>query len=340
VNDGTYQVIDAVREVLRCTGHKARIELHLKCLPVPITGWPTTRFKETEAMTLDPLPELPLVSIVTPSYNRARFIEETILSIQRQDYPRTEHIVVDGGSSDGTLDILKKYNDYLTWISEPDRGNYDAINKGFMMAHGEILAWLNTDDTYAVPDAVSTAVRFLLDNPQVGMVYGRCNIIDEHGQFARELETQDFDLDRLIHWGLGSYICQPATFFRREVLDTVGPLDTSFPLCADRDLWIRIGQEFEVRHIPQHLANFRLHPGSLSVACVDEQVRDALRVGRRHGAARFSPQYGQYLWLRFQRTGIFSLGKRMLPSAAKQLIYALRGLLLKADYRLTSRRSR
>lgn len=283
---------------------------------------------------------LPLVSIVTPSLNRARFIEETILSIQEQDYPRIEHIVVDGGSSDGTLKILKRYDDRLRWISEPDEGMFDAINKGFRMSQGDILAWLNTDDTYVVPDAVSTAVRFLLDNPQVGMVYGHCNIMEEHGQFAGELQTQDFDLDRLIHWSLGSYICQPATFFRRAVLDTVGPLDTSFPLCADRDLWIRIGQKFEIRYIPQHLANFRLTPGSFSVAWVDEQVRDALRVGRKHGASRFSPQYGDYLWSKFQRTRIFSLGKRMLPSPAKQLIYTLRDLLLRANYRLTSRGSR
>jgi glycosyltransferase involved in cell wall biosynthesis len=293
-----------------------------------------------ENMILSPLPELPLVSIVTPSYNRARFIEETILSIRGQDYPHIEHIVVDGGSSDGTLEILKRYDDRLRWISEPDEGMFDAINQGFRMAQGDILAWLNTDDTYVVPDAVSTAVRFLLDNPQVGMVYGHCNIMDEQGQLVRELETQDFDLDCLIHWGLGSYICQPATFFQRQVLDTVGLLDTSFPLCADRDLWIRIGQKFEVRHLPQHLANFRLHPGGFSVACVDGQVRDALRVGRKHGASRFSPQYGEYLWYRFQRTSIFCWGKRVLPSPAKQLIYAVKGLLLRADHRLTSRRAR
>ena len=122
-------------------------------------------------MILSPLPKLPLVSIITPSYNRARFIEETILSIQEQSYPRIEHIVVDGGSSDGTLQILMKYGDQLSWISEPDEGMYDAINKGFRRAQGDILAWLNTDDTYVVPDAVSTALSFLIDKPQVGMVY-------------------------------------------------------------------------------------------------------------------------------------------------------------------------
>src|SRR4030042_1306962 len=119
--------------------------------------------------------EDPLVPIVPPSLNKGRFIEETILSIKNQTYPRIEHIVIDGGSTDETLDILKKYSNSLIWISEPDKGQSDAINKGWRMAKGDILGWLNADDTY-MPWAVETAVRFFAENPDVGMVYGRCNI--------------------------------------------------------------------------------------------------------------------------------------------------------------------
>lgn len=111
--------------------------------------------------------ELPLVSIVTPSYNKGCFIEETILSVKNQTYPYIEHIVMDGGSTDGTLDILRKYANNITWLSEPDEGQSDAINKGWRRAKGQILGWLNADDTY-MPWAVQTAVEFLAENPDVG----------------------------------------------------------------------------------------------------------------------------------------------------------------------------
>src|SRR4030042_2589290 len=135
--------------------------------------------------------ELPLVSIVTPSYNKARFIEETILSVKNQTYPRIEHIIIDGGSTDGTLDIIRKYSDSLTWISEPDKGQSDAINKGWKMSKGEILAYLNADDTY-MPRAVETAVKFLADNMDVGLVYGECNIINEHGKVIGKYVADEF----------------------------------------------------------------------------------------------------------------------------------------------------
>src|SRR4030042_1239734 len=133
--------------------------------------------------------EDPLVPIVPPSLNKGRFIEETILSIKNQTYPRIEHIVIDGGSTDETLDILRKYGDSLVWISEPDKGMYDASNKGITMAKGEILGWLMADDTY-MPWAVETAVRFLVENPDVVMVYGKCPFIDANGKVLREFPSE------------------------------------------------------------------------------------------------------------------------------------------------------
>ena len=123
--------------------------------------------------------ELPLVSVVTPSYNKGAFIEETILSVKNQTYPRIEHIIIDGGSTDNTIDVIKKYEGTynMHWVSEPDNGQSDAVNKGWRMARGEILGWLNSDDTY-MPWAVETAVKFLTGHPNVSVVYGNCNIIN------------------------------------------------------------------------------------------------------------------------------------------------------------------
>ena len=151
----------------------------------------------------------PLVSIVTPSYNKGSFVEETILSIKNQTYPHIEHIVMDGGSTDGTLDIMRKYSDSITWISEPDKGQSDAINKGWRMAKGEILAYLNADDTY-MPWAVETAMKFLEQNPDLDMVYGDCNIINEQGTVIDRYPSTEFDLIKLA--SSQNMIPQPTVF--------------------------------------------------------------------------------------------------------------------------------
>jgi len=202
--------------------------------------------------------DLPLVSIVTPSYNKGSFIEETILSVRNQTYPHIEHIVVDGGSTDETLAILRKYSDSLTWISEPDEGQSDAINKGWRMAKGEILAYLNADDTY-MPWAVQTAVEFFADNPDIGMVYGGCNLIDERGEVIGQYGAREFESGELL-WG-PCVIPQPAALLRRVVLDDVGYLDTSLHMVMDLDLWIRIGPKYKVLYVPRVLASFRSYPG-------------------------------------------------------------------------------
>ena len=203
-----------------------------------------------------------LVSIITPSYNKGAFIEETILSVKNQTYPHIEHIVIDGGSTDGTLDILRKYGDILTWISEPDKGQSDAINKGWRMAKGEILAYLNADDTY-MPWAVETAVSFLSERPEVDMVYGQCNLIDENGRVTGQYTREEFDLTRLMCcW---CFIPQQTVFFRQEVLEEVGYLDTNLHMAMDLDMWIRIGLKFRIKYVPRLLANFRICPGTKSV---------------------------------------------------------------------------
>lgn len=216
-----------------------------------------------------------LVSIVTPSYNKGSFIEGTILSVMNQTYPHIEHIVVDGGSTDGTVDILQKYDNVITWVSEPDKGQSDAVNKGWRRAHGQIVAYLNADDTY-MPRAVETVVNFLNDNPDVGMVYGECNIIDECGEIIGKYPAEEFDMGKMLC--ARCVVPQPAAFIRREVLDDVGYLDTGLDMAMDYDLWIRIGLKFKVAFILQVLASFRLYPSGKSLSQTHQFWPDVLAI--------------------------------------------------------------
>ena len=220
----------------------------------------------------------PLVSIVTPSYNQGRYIEETIQSILNQDYPNLEYIVVDGGSSDNTVEILKKYEGHLTWISEKDRGQADAINKGFHMAKGEIVAWLNSDDTY-LPGAVQPSVRYLEAHPEVGMLYGEGYHIDEDGEFIERYYTEPFDYQRLSEI---CFICQPTVFLRTEVIRTVGPLDITLDYCMDYEYWMRIAKRFRIGYLEKYLANSRLHLDTKTLSKRVEVHQETLQVVKRH----------------------------------------------------------
>jgi glycosyltransferase involved in cell wall biosynthesis len=229
---------------------------------------------------------LPLVSVITPSFNQARFLEETIKSVLAQDYPRIEYIIVDGGSTDRSLEIIKGYAEHLAWwVSEPDRGQTDAINKGFNRANGEILAWLNSDDTY-LEGAISQAVAFLSNNSDVGMVYGDANLIDEQGEIIGRFPAKQTDLRRLMRGYV--HIPQQASFFRSDLWDKVGPLDPTFFFAMDYDLWVRLAKIAPIRYYPRLWANFRLHGGAKSVAADDRCWPEMVRVHRREGGSWLS----------------------------------------------------
>ena len=211
----------------------------------------------------------PLVSIVTPSLNQGPFIDQTIRSVLDQDYPRIEYIVVDGGSTDGTLAILEKYKNRLTYTSEPDAGQSDAVNKGWHRAKGEILAYLNSDDTYC-PGAVRRTVEAFQRFPDAGVVYGDCYGIDESGGIIRRLRLPDVDLPKLLCFTI---IHQPAVFIRRTVTDAVGLLDPRLEGLMDHDLWLRAAFRFRFHHIREFLACCREHPRS-------KNARLGVRFGR------------------------------------------------------------
>lgn len=220
----------------------------------------------------------PLVTVVTPSFNQADFIERTIQSVLSQDYSPIEYIVMDGGSTDGTLEILKKYEGRLTWFSEKDRGQADAVNKGWSRAKGSILGWLNSDDTYA-PGAIRKVVDFMARHPDAGMVYGDACYIDAEDGLIEPYFTEPFSLDRLAE---NCFICQPAAFLRADVFRTVGPLDISLNFALDYEYWIRIAKSFPVRKMDDPLANSRLHGACKSVSQRRQTHGEAIAVVRKY----------------------------------------------------------
>lgn len=231
----------------------------------------------------------PLVSIVTPSYNQAQFLEETIQSVLAQEYPSIEYILVDGGSTDGSLEIIQRYEErFEWWISEPDKGQTDAINKGFLRAHGEILAWLNSDDSY-VPGAIAEAVEFLQTHPQVGMVYGDANLVDVQGKVIGQFPARQTNYARLRRGYV--HIPQQATFFRANLWKRVGPLDPTFYFAMDYDLWVRLARVSLLHYHPRLWANFRLHGSGKSVISDDRCWPEMARVHLRDGGSRFSRLY-------------------------------------------------
>ena len=234
----------------------------------------------------------PLVSIVTPSFNQARYIEATIQSVLSQDYPRLEYLIVDGGSTDGTVEIIKQYEGRLAWwVSEKDQGQTDAINKGFGRAQGQILAWLNSDDTYE-PGTVSAAVKYLLDHPDVGMVYGDCNFINDDGRVIGKFGSAQTDY-RLLRRGY-VHIPQQTMFFRAEWWKHLGPLDPSFYFAMDYDLWTRLAAHTELKYVPQTWANFRLHTTGKTIVADDRCWPEMIRVHYRDGGSFFSVIVAKY----------------------------------------------
>ncbi len=225
----------------------------------------------------------PLVSIVTPSFNQARFLESTILSVVNQDYPNLEYIVVDGGSNDGSVEIIRHYSNRLAWwVSEKDRGQTEAINKGFSHAKGDILAWLNSDDVFE-PHAIREAVEFLQKRPEIGMVYGDANFIDEAGKVIGRFPAAQTDLKRLRRGYV--HIPQQSSFWRADLWRKVGPLDPKFYFAMDYDLWVRLAALAPLAYTRRVWAGFRLHSQGKTILADDRCWPEMLKVHFRDGGS-------------------------------------------------------
>ena len=216
-----------------------------------------------------------LVSIITPSFNQSAYLEQTILSVLDQDYPRIEYIVVDGASTDKSVDIIRKYQNRLTyWVSEKDNGQADAINKGFARAAGEVIAWLNSDDYY-LAGTVGAAVKIFEEHPDVVLVYGNMLAVDEHGKTFNTLNYKQLTLEDLLCFQI---IGQPAVFMRRSALQKTGGLDPTLHFLLDHHLWIRLAQQGKILHVPQTWAAARYHAEAKNRAKAAEFGRDAFRI--------------------------------------------------------------
>lgn len=224
-----------------------------------------------------------LVSIVTPSLNQARFLREAIESVRAQTHSSVEHIVVDGGSTDGTLGVLAEYGD-VRWVSEPDHGQSHALNKGFAMAQGDVFGWLNADDAYE-PHAVAEALAALND---VGLVYADVIRVNDDRVNPRRIRSRP-TWDAWTEVNEGNGIFSPAVFFTRAAFDAVDGADESLHLTMDYDLWLKIGTRFGARHVDSVWGIQRLHDDAKSIRRSHDFWPERLVVSRRHGGRLLSP---------------------------------------------------
>jgi GT2 family glycosyltransferase len=250
--------------------------------------------------------DVPRISIVTPSFNQAEYLEETIRSVLGQGYPNLEYIIVDGGSTDGSVEIIRKYEDRLTWwVSECDGGQYEAINTGFSHATGEILAWINSDDKY-LPWSFSVVADIMGERPEIEWLtslfhlfwdeHGRAVRCEAHSGFSRELVLRGGTLPGC-GWLAWAFIQQESTFWRRSLWERIGGrLDPAYTLAGDFDLWMRFAGQAEVYSAPVPLAGFRQHAKQRTALYMKEYLKEARASFARHGGR--PPSRLKAFWLK------------------------------------------
>lgn len=227
------------------------------------------------------------ISVVTPSFNQGGYLGRTINSVLSQGYPNLEYIIIDGGSTNGTLDILKKYKDQIIYISEHDHGQADAVNKGFKMCTGEIIGWLNSDDVYT-PDSLKAVAATFMKYPNISIVIGDFYYIDENDFKIEQIVVGPFLYKKLQK---SCWFAQPSVFFRREIINSGFFLDINLNYCMDYDLWLRIMKDHEVLWINKPLSEFRIHKMAKTQNHNLNSLIEFYKVKKRHSAILFKDYF-------------------------------------------------
>lgn len=264
--------------------------------------------------------ELPWVSLITPSYNAMPYLAATIESVLGQDYPNIEYLIMDGGSTDGTVELLKGFDTRLRWVSEQDAGQSDAIARGFEQTGGAIIGWLNADDVLK-PGAVRTAVDAFLAHPEAALIYGNADFIAADGRTLGPCTVvEPYSQHRLIHYG--DYIIQPAAFFSRQAYEAVGGLNKSLNWAMDWDLWIRLARRYDVIYIEKELASYRWLGSNKTAEGGFDRLREVETVAQRYGCKGLPAYFRLELARLFAVQARQNLNQRKILSALKSLVKA------------------
>ncbi len=260
----------------------------------------------------------PLVSVLTPSFNQARWLADNLRSVARQTYPRIEHIVMDGGSTDGTVALLERAEPRVTWRSEPDRGQSHALNKALAMSNGEIIGWINSDDAFYSVDAVAAAVRCFERCPDAAVVYGHAALVNAEGRILQMLWAPPFRYSLL---RLHNFIVQPAAFIRRSALgETL--VDETFHYAMDFELWMRLGSEHRIAKLNHVVAVDRNYPERKSVTRTDLAEIDYARLKQTYGIPDFTPPARIRAQQRALKIAIRLMGLALVPRQGDELAFA------------------
>ena len=235
--------------------------------------------------------EFPKISIITPSYNQEQFLESTILSILDQNYPNLEYVIIDGGSTDKSVDIIRKHEKHLKyWISEKDNGQTEAINKGFSMCTGDVLNWINSDDRLK-PDALLSLAEAVEAHPNAGAWVSGCDLVEEEGKYIKTVTPRGLTKDAMADWGSKGHFFQPACFFSRKVWKKFGPLDEGLHYCFDLDFYLKIIDEFDFHGIDAIWAEATIHKDAKTTAFVPSLRAERYIVQARHGYENLAIMY-------------------------------------------------
>jgi glycosyltransferase involved in cell wall biosynthesis len=259
----------------------------------------------------------PAVTVVTPSFNQGKYIRRTVESVLSQGVA-VEYLVFDGGSTDGTREVLASFGDAITWVSEPDRGQAHAVNKGLAAARGDVIGWLNSDDVY-YPGALAAVTEAFRDNPSAAVVYGDADHIDADDRVIEPYYTEDWDYRRLRNI---CFLCQPAVFVRRAAVERFGPLVESLHYCMDYEWWLRLGRHVPFVRIPARLAGSRLYPENKTLGSAPRVHREIIDMFRRG----YPPVPEKWIYAYAHAVAVAEGLRRDTPEAEERFVRRMTGL--------------